>query len=253
MVFSTRDRPMWTHSTFMIHWMELLSGLEQKPWRHFTCDFCSNSLSHCSPLAQLLEQASGTSSLTATCMLFAPRLEAESQRPPREEHFPIRPRSPPVLLMTQKSHFVLDVIFAGFRGKVTNCKRSATIALLQRKDVSCRGLFSVLFKLIFNSGQNLLIPSCMRWSHTNLMSPNQKLFPTSVENPPSSSLVPSPYPDILYTQICICKNMHTDVSIQNLYIIKYTHTHIFQFTCHIRGVPVFFPWYGKQNVTVLPI
>lgn len=178
MVFSPRERPMWTHCIFMVCWLEFPSGLEQKPWRRLTCNFSLFQLfTSLQPCGQLLEQASGTSSLTVTCMLFAPTLEAYLQRPPKRGTLPHQATEPSSLADDSE---ISPCPWRHLHWVQRKGKRSVAIVLLQRKDdkhVSCWGLFGALFELIFNSEQNLLIPSCIRWSNNSLMPSNQKPFP----------------------------------------------------------------------------
>ena len=64
-----------------------------------------------------------------------------------------------------------------------NYKRSGAITPPQRKDD--RHSLGVVLKIIFNSEQNLLILSCMRWDHNNSVLSSQKQFSISVKAPPT--------------------------------------------------------------------
>ena len=103
----------------------LLSG-EQR-WRHLFGGTTSSSLFHHSPLASSLSKLQGMSHLALTYLLSPPRIssitsEVTQERtisPLREDHLPTEPVSPPVLQMTQNSHFAPEIILSGFRGKET--------------------------------------------------------------------------------------------------------------------------------------
>lgn len=122
MIFSSRD-PTDVDS-LCIHALLtggfLLSG-EQR-WRHLFGGIASRSLFHHSPLASSLSKLQGMSHLALTYLLSPPRISSitsETISPLREDHLPIEPVSPPVLQMTQNSHFALEIILSGFRGKET--------------------------------------------------------------------------------------------------------------------------------------
>ena len=98
----------------------LLSG--EQCWRHLFGGIASRSLFHHSPLASSLSQLQGMSHLALTYLLSPPRISSitsETISPLREDHLPIEPVSPPVLQMTQNSHFAPEIILSGFRGKET--------------------------------------------------------------------------------------------------------------------------------------
>ena len=122
MIFSSRD-PTDVDS-LCIHALLtggfLLSG-EQR-WRHLFGGIASRSLFHHSPLASSLSKLQGMSHLALTYLLSPPGISSitsETISPLREDHLPIEPVSPPVLQMTQNSHFAPEIILSGFRGKET--------------------------------------------------------------------------------------------------------------------------------------
>lgn len=173
----------------------LLSG-EQR-WRHLFGGIASSSLLHHSPLASSLSKLQGVSHLALTYLLFHPRISSITSEvtrektisPLREDHLPTE-RGPSPHWASEPSCIADDseLSFCPWDNPLwvqrkRNCKRSGAIAPPQRKDD--RHSLGVVLKIIFNSEQNLLILSCMRWDHNNSVLSDQKQFSISVKAPPS--------------------------------------------------------------------